>query len=131
MKPDGLSAEIDRILNEEYGLKFTNELDEASRKAAQFGRRTVKDKSPVDSGKYAKGWGYKKINEGRFEVKYKVYNKSRPSLTHLLEKGHAVKNQFGSYNKRTRAYPHIFPTQDETNEKYIELVTNMIKGGFR
>ena len=44
-----------------------------------------------------------------------MYNKEYPSLTHLLEFGHATKN--GGY---VNPQPHIRETEDKYREKFVE-----------
>lgn len=56
--------------------------------AANTATNVVKSSSPVRTGKYAAGW--KKKIEGTDATGFSavIYNSSKPSLTHLLEKGH-------------------------------------------
>lgn len=65
---------------------------------AEAGRRAVKllkQKSKVRTGAYKKGWkADTKTDETGTECT--VHNK-RYQLTHLLENGHAIKNQTGKY----------------------------------
>ena len=57
-------------------------------------------------GEYARSWAVKKVRDG-----YVVYNKDHYRLTHLLEKGHVVRNKFGTYG-RAPAFVHIKPVEE-------------------
>lgn len=62
------------------------------------------------TGTYSKGWAVKKKG-GRGKISgFVVYNRSKPGLTMLLEKGHVIRNQYGSYG-RTLGIPHIAPAE--------------------
>ena len=58
--------------------------------------RATKEKSPVKTGKYKRGWNSRGLN----------------MLTHLLQHGHRGPHP-------ARAFPHI-PTDDETENIYVE-----------
>lgn len=63
---------------------------------------------------YKSGWTYKTEGSG-LETKVVIYNKSKPSLTHLLENGHEV------YPRgHVDAIPHIEPAQRKATEELIE-----------
>lgn len=68
--------------------------------------RTVSAKR---SGKYAKGWRWRTVDGHRV-----VYNTSKPTLTHLLNDGHAIANQYGRQGGRVNGDHHI----DDVAEKY-------------
>ena len=65
------------------GQKATLLLKQRSRKKKRHG------------GSYAKAWA-NAVETDETGTSCTVYNK-QGQLTHLLEKGHAIKNQFGSY----------------------------------
>ena len=68
------------------------------------------------TGKYASGWRVKSIKKAGQLTGFQVYNSAAPGLTHLLEKGHVVKNQHGTYG-RVNGIPHIKPA-----EKWAEQI---------
>lgn len=51
-----------------------------------------------------------------------AYNKKYYRLTHLLEFGHATRN-----GGRTKAIPHIRPTEDKYREKFVEELERKIR----
>lgn len=77
--------------------------NEAAQKIATAAQNT---KGLHDTGDYASGWTVKKGRGG-----YIVHNKKAPRLSHLLENGHIIKNQYGSYG-RVPGIPHIKPVEE-------------------
>jgi hypothetical protein len=120
-----LDIEIKAILDD-YAVEVQKDIEDAAKTTAQFGARELRKTSPKDKGDYAKGWGYRKEGKGLGETSYVVYNKSHPGLTHLLEKGHLIRNQYGSYG-RTKAIPHIKPVEMAVSQRFIEEITKRIK----
>lgn len=105
-----LVAEMTAVLDE-YRLDVQKEIDKAAKEAAELTQRQLKQTSPKRQkgkgrGKYARGWKVKRKEDGAGLVSYVVYNGARPGLTHVLEHGHVVRNQYGSFG-RVRAIPHI------------------------
>lgn len=111
----GQSVEIqmERIANE-YQVKLKADSEKICKKHAMALARTLRSTSP-GSGEYASGWTQKKLDERT----YVVYNKAKPGLTHLLEKGHLTMNQFGGPYRRTPAHPHIGPATEAEKEAFI------------
>ena len=60
------------------------------------------------TGKYASGWTVKRRKARGKITGFVVYNRTKPGLTMLLEKGHVVRNKAGTYG-RTLGIPHIAP----------------------
>lgn len=81
-------------------------------------------KHGTSTGKYNRGWS-SKPQEGhrgsRYFYSYVVYNKDKYRLTHLLEKGHAIKNKKGgvSYGD-VAAFPHIAPEEERWNNEFVK-----------
>lgn len=81
--------------------------------------KSLSPKAP-GSGKYARGWTAKKeMKLGGLSVV--IYNRKHYRLTHLLEKGHVVRNQFGAGKgkQRTAAQPHISKAQEFGNARLL------------
>lgn len=120
MATNNIAAEVNAALTE-YVQEVQEMMDEEAKTAAEATMRELKANSPKrqkgrGKGKYAKGWKVKKKREGAL-VSYIVYNGSSPGLTHPLEHGHVVRNQFGSYG-RAEATPHIGPAADQGAERF-------------
>lgn len=58
--------------------------------------RQTSAKSP-HGGEYAKNWSVKKDRRTKTSI---VYNKKTYRLTHLLENGHVIRNQYGTYGRK-------------------------------
>lgn len=83
------------------------------------------------TGKYNRGWS-SKPQEGhsgsRYYYSYVVYNKDKYRLTHLLEKGHAIKNKKGgvSYGD-VAAFPHIAPEEERWNNEFVKRCEEAVR----
>lgn len=76
----------------------THELELSVKAAGQKAVRLLKQRSRKKKrhgGSYAKAWSCH-VDSDITGTSCTVYNK-QASLTHLLEKGHAIKNQYGTY----------------------------------
>lgn len=116
VKIDDLSNEIARQLrdfSEEIEEKIELAKDEVSKKAV----KALKQKSPQQTGSYAKGWRLKKTAFGHI-----IHNATDYQLTHLLENGHI--NRDGS---RTPGIPHIRPAEEMVIKEFTEQVEEAIK----
>ena len=104
-----LVAELNADLAE-YCQGVQQAMDEAAKEAAEVTARELKATSPKrergkGKGRYARGWKVKKQKNATL-VSYVVYNGTSPGLTHTLENGHLIRNQYGDWG-RVRAIPHI------------------------
>lgn len=98
-----------------YSREVGEKVDKIANTVVDEAVRELKTTSPKRHGKYARNWRFKKNSKGS----YVVYN-AAPTyrLTHLLEKGHILKN-----GGRSKAIPHIKPVEEhaiESFEKGIE-----------
>ena len=106
---------------EKYSQEFADKVKEKTLQVAKECVEELKLTSP-DSGrsgskKYAKGWIYKKAYESNFGVRYRVLNKNKPQLTHLLEHGHAKAS-----GGRVDGKPHIKKAEENAKEKLLKLI---------
>lgn len=114
---DELIGVLDEFVDEE-----ADTIDEVFKQTAEETKDMVVAKSP-GSGEYASGWEVVSKTRGAMgeSVSYTVANTRHYQLTHLLEKGHAVRNQYGEPDrpgakKRVRARRHIKPAEVFGNE---------------
>lgn len=112
---EGIAKEIGTILDE-YEKLASDTVEKASRKTARDAVQKLKSSSPKKTGEYASGWSARKQGHG-----YVVYNRKHPGLTHLLEKGHLIKNKKGTYG-RAPARVHIAPVEQEAIKEYEENI---------
>ena len=89
-------------------------------KAMQKAKKEVFTRSPVLIGKYKKGWAVrtKRLKYGFDGV---IYNKTYPGLTHLLNNGHVIRNQHGTFG-RVSGDNHITKARDIADEYLIQLL---------
>ncbi len=111
-----VSGAIQDILSE-----YSREVAEAVRleidEIAVEGAKEIAEKSPKRSGKYgggkyAGGWGMVKAQGFTTSYTATIANLSKPSLTHLLEKGHAKSN-----GGRVDGIPHMVPSMTESSKR--------------
>ena len=84
---------------------------------------TLKATSPRDTGEYARGWSYRVEFENREDIRMRIYNRTKPQLTHLLEYGHAKTN-----GGRVEGKPHIRLAEQEAIRLLPKLVEQEIGG---
>lgn len=111
-----LSNEIAKAL-QEYTQEIEKGLEEAKKQVAKEGVRTLKSTSPKNTGNYAKGW--RTSLDGSAQV---IHNATRPSLTHLLENGHALRQ-----GGRTKAFKHIEPVERSVIDNFEKAVEKVIR----
>ena len=111
IEAEQLAAEIHRQLRE-----YTDEV-----KKTVFER--LQTESPKRTGKYRKNWGRTADRRGIIiHQKGKTYR-----LTHLLEKGHALRHG-GRKVGESPAYPHIEKVEQECAAEYIAEVERGLEG---
>ena len=103
---------------ENYSQEFTDKLKQDTEIIAKECAEELKQTSPVSKKaglkKYAKGWTVKKAYESKFGIRYRVLNKNKPQITHLLEYGHAKVS-----GGRVEARPHIKKAEENAKEKLL------------
>lgn len=101
-----------------YSGSLQKNIDTIAEDLSKKAVNKLKSTSPKKTGRYAKGWIYKKV-----KGTYTIYNSTRPRLTHLLE--------HGSYNKKgqktNKAKPHIRPAEQEIINEFTQKVTELIE----
>lgn len=113
---DGLS---DAILKElkSYNDATEDEFEDIAREVAKEGTKKLKATSPKGAGSrkghYADGWAVKYERRGNGKFEFIIHNRKKPGLTHLLEKGHQLRQ-----GGRARAIPHIKPVEEWCNEEF-------------
>lgn len=129
MSKKSIQTQIADILDE-YGDQASDTIAEIAEEVAKDTVKELKRTSPKSKqgGKhYASGWtvDITKTRGGQ-GVTTTVYNKSKPQLTHLLENGHAIANQYGTYG-RTGGIPHIAPAEEKANEEFLRRLEEALK----
>ena len=111
---------------DDYSKDIYEGVEQASIEVAKEGASKLKKTSPKRTGKYRRSWKVKK-EKGMYEFSNIIYNQEW-QLTHLLEKGHAIKRN-GTVRGEARAKVHIRPVEQECVNEYLQDVTNIIKKG--
>ncbi|WP_213997279.1 HK97 gp10 family phage protein [Tepidanaerobacter syntrophicus] len=122
MKINEVTTEIERALKE-YTEDVEQGIEEVIKADVTAAVKELKNTSPKKTGEYAKGWTFKKEST-QGEVKYTIYNKTKPQLTHLLEFGHAKRA-----GGRVAGKPHIAPVEEKLNQQVVQDIEAVIKGG--
>lgn len=116
IKIDALGAEIAKLM-EEYASEVAADTKAEAKAVAKEAVKELKQISPEGPGSrkghYKDGWASKVERENAVSIDIKVYNKKKPGLTHLLEKGHAKRG-----GGRVEGIPHIGPVEQKTVEDY-------------
>lgn len=105
----------------EYSKISEEEMMEIAREVAKEGVSKLKATSPRGKSKnsYAKGWAVKYIRVGSNKFNFIIYNRTKPGLTHLLEKGHQIVQGKGG---RAKAYPHIAKVEQWCNSEFEKRI---------
>lgn len=119
IKVDELAGEIVLAI-QAYTEDVSEAIDQAARDTAKAMAKDLRETSPKDTGEYAKGWTHRKEAPGS----YRVYNKKKPQLTHLLEHGHAKAG-----GGRVEGIPHIKPAQDRYVPEFEKKVQQILERG--
>lgn len=113
---DALGAEIAKLM-EGYASEVAAETKAEAKAVAKEAVKELKQTSPEGPGSrkghYKDGWASKVERENAVSINIKVYNRKKPGLTHLLEKGHAKRG-----GGRVSGIPHIAPAEQRAAEDY-------------
>lgn len=118
---DQLSQTIMNSLRQ-YTDEFQKEIAKASSEIAKGLVQDLKRESPEKTGDYQKGWRIKK----KGKLKNIVHNKTDYQLTHLLEKGHALKRG-GRVVGKSPEIVHIAPNEEKAVNQFIDAVERAVK----
>lgn len=113
---DGLGDEVARLM-EEYAADVAEDMKKEARATAKEAVKELKATSPEGKGSrkghYKDGWASKVESEDALSIGIRIYNKKKPGLTHLLEKGHAKRG-----GGRVEGIPHIAPAERKAVKAY-------------
>ena len=79
---------------EEHCYEIDDDVAQAAGDAGQKAARLLQERSRKRKGRYAKGW-VAEIEASETGIEVVIHNKRMPQLTHLLEKGHVIRNRAG------------------------------------
>lgn len=123
---DGLAAAILSHM-EQYRNAVTDDLKAQVKTSANDCVKLIQEKSPKDTGAYAKSWKQKTAQESPNSITCVCYaGNGEYRLTHLLENGHAKAG-----GGRVEAQPHIAPAKQEIEADLQKKVEIICKGSER
>lgn len=122
IQPEQMQQAIGEIL-QTFSHTVNTAVDKAAVESGKQGAAWLKRSSPRRSGKYARSWTYLKTKRGTVYI----HNKERYRLTHLLEKGHILKNQHGGPYGRSQAIPHISTVENAIAQTFEDRVIRSIE----
>lgn len=129
------SANLQEAINDildEYRDELVTSIPETVDRVAKQGKKLLKayaQGAGIGGRKYINSFKVVKGTSSAYGASFRLAS-SEYQLTHLLEKGHAKRNQYGTYSGTTRAYPHWSKAEDETEkllEKEIIKTINQVK----
>lgn len=111
------SVEVMQLLDD-YEQEVRDTVQKDIEKVAKETAKELRNTSPKapGGGEYAKSWTATKRGNG-----FVVHNKKHYRLTHLLENGHVIRNQYGTYG-RTDPQKHIEPAEQQAAEKLVREI---------
>lgn len=129
IKPIDLQSTIKEILDQ-YGDDVYDALGKSVDDVAQEAVRKLRaGGSFKGTGVYNRNWVADDVPKGKFFKTKVVHNEEHYQLTHLLEKGHVIRNGTKRTFGKTRAYPHIKPVEEwakaELPRKVEEAITHI------
>lgn len=124
---NNLSQALVDVLND-YREEVTEDLKSDIMDAANFCKSEIQRRSPQNSGEYKHGWRIKKQFENSSVLRVVIYNAKKPSLTHLLEKGHLlISRTSGKVLGTAKAEPHIEPAEQAAEKKLMNAIEIDVK----
>lgn len=116
IKIDALGNEIAKMM-EAYASDVAQNMKDEAKAVAKEAVKELKTTSPEGPGSkkghYKDGWASKVESENAVAIGIRVYNKKKPGLTHLLEKGHAKRG-----GGRVSGIPHIATVEQQAIDNY-------------
>lgn len=128
--PIDLSKAINDILTQ-YGDEVYGVMEECIDEVSEEAKDKLRAENHFrkESLKYAPSWINEKLQGKPLTAKRAVHNEDHYRLTHLLEKGHVVRNGTGRNKgkQRTDAFPHIAPVNDWVNKELVQRLERKLE----
>ena len=110
-----------------YSKVLDKDVQKVAKEVANEAKRDVQRGSPVSEmdrkGQYQKGWGVVFLDGA-----YIVRNKTDYRLTHLLERGHVLRDGTGRKVGQARAFEHIEPVEKDLIKEFEKRIDKLIDG---
>lgn len=111
--PSDLARVVQKEL-EDYVERSTETVKAVVEDSTQEAVNELKQHSPKNRGKYARGWTSTATNETNLALTKTIHNRT-PGLTHLLENGHAKRG-----GGRVEGIRHIAPVEEKMIRQFEE-----------
>lgn len=116
IKMEVLADEVMKLMRE-YADDISGEMKTEAKAVAKEAVKELKQISPEGTGSkkghYKEGWASKVESENAVSIGIRIYNRKKPGLTHLLEKGHAKRG-----GGRVEGKPHISTAEENAVNNY-------------
>lgn len=127
---DGLESVVMKVLKE-YGDEGAVKVSDAVEAEAEKVRKDIRQNiasSGISSKhtKYKRGWQIKKASGKLGITQCTIYNGPEYRITHLLEKGHVSKNQYGGPYGSVKAYPHIAKATENMEPDLLKKIKDAL-----
>ena len=117
-----------QVILDQYAGQLSGTIEKTFNSVGKEAKEMVKDLSPKQTGNYAAGWTITRTKKGSASkliggCTVIIKNAKHYQLTHLLENGHIVKNQYGMPKKgkrRVMGQPHVSTAQEWGNDQLLE-----------
>lgn len=123
VSPEQFSKAVEKLIVK-YGDEAYDISQAAAKKAAREATKDLKQSSPVNRGKYARGWTHKAQKNGVTKYSETVYNRQY-QLTHLLEKPHETGGG-GHYPKNKDHTGEIAKVEETQVNRFMEEVLSKL-----
>lgn len=124
--PDAIAKTIDSFLLS-FGSEVSQEMAEALDEVGKEAVKMLKATSPKHTGKYSKGWRYKRQSKGKSGlIEAKIYNATSGQLTHILEYGHP-KMAGDQVIGQVKGQPHIEPVNKWVQSEFPKRFTQKLQ----
>lgn len=102
---------------DEYNDMAQETVRKSVQEVAKQTKVLIESAAPTDTGVYEANWATKTTLQNASRMEQVVYQKKKPGLAHLLEKGHAKQN-----GGRAPALVHIAPAEKYAVEELKERI---------
>lgn len=113
--PSDLARVVQKEL-EDYVERSTETVKAVVEDSTQEAVNELKQHSPKNRGKYARGWTSTATKETNLALTKTIHNRT-PGLTHLLENGHAKRG-----GGRVEGIRHIAPVEEKMIRQFEECL---------
>lgn len=108
---DTFGPAVEAILDE-YLRDVEADMLDATRAGGRAAAAALRATSPRATGDYASGWRFEDEEIGGAGFYVRVYNATKPTLSHLLEMGHAEWVNGRDTGRRVPGRPHVAPAAE-------------------